>query len=87
MNEFTESVSENDGLEENSMDGNITNGYSKGDSDRETFDARQKNLHVNGNYITNFDIGDLSGGNELSVCWLTSRVSEVDLEDRPSDES
>ncbi|XP_063427179.1 uncharacterized protein LOC134710718 [Mytilus trossulus] len=66
IDELTDSITQNDGLEDIDMDRNIPNGYSAGDSEQEQYGARQKNRHVNGNYIPSLQLRNLSQSEEQS---------------------
>ncbi|VDI74725.1 signal peptide peptidase-like 2B [Mytilus galloprovincialis] len=66
IDELTDSITQNDGLEDIDMDMNIPNGYSAGDSEQEQYGARQKNRHVNGNYIPSLQLRNLSQSEEQS---------------------
>ncbi|XP_071162828.1 uncharacterized protein [Mytilus edulis] len=66
IDELTDSITQNDGLEDIDMDQNIPNGYSAGDSEQEQYGTRQKNRHVNGNYIPSLQLRNLSQSEEQS---------------------
>ncbi|XP_071123483.1 uncharacterized protein [Mytilus edulis] len=66
IDELTDSITQNDGLEDIDMDMNIPNGYSAGDSEQEQYGAQQKNRHVNGNYIPSLQLRNLSESEEQS---------------------
>ncbi|XP_052105920.1 uncharacterized protein LOC127738640 isoform X2 [Mytilus californianus] len=66
IDELTDSITQNDELEDISMDRNIPNGYSAGDSEQEQLGTRQKNRHVNGNYIPSLQLRNLSQSEEQS---------------------